>query len=289
MAGWLFIILCAACSVLIAHFFKVVEFRGLDTLRVLTVNYFIATLAALTMSQYQMPFNEFSAISDELFGPVLLALFTGVLFITNYFVYSKSVHHNGVGISVAAMRISLIIPVLLSILWYLEVLTVLQWIGILMVFITLFLLLPNKKELMKEPFSAAWLLILIFVFTGVGDASLKVYEEEFSDLLLKQQFMALVFLTALLIGAVTITIQNKWKIKKEELLMGTAIGIPNLLSAIFLIAALEQLSGAIVYSAVNVLTVAGATLLGIIRWSDRFTRLQWTGIILALIAILLLI
>ncbi len=288
MAGWLFIILCAAFSVLIAHFFKVVEFRKLDTLRVLTVNYFIATIAAAALSHYQQPFGEFSVSAGELFWPAVLALFTGLLFITNYFVYSKSVHHNGVGISVAAMRISLIIPVLLSILWYLEELAALQWTGILIVFVTLFLLLPKKKDLLKEPLSAAWLLILIFLFTGVGDASLKVYEEEFSGILLKQQFMAMVFFTSFLIGIAVVTIQKKWALKKQELLMGAAIGIPNLLAAIFLIAALEQLSGAIVYSAVNVLTVAGATLLGIIRWGDRFTKLQWSGIILALIAILLL-
>ncbi len=289
MAGWFFIILCAAFSVLIAHLFKVVEFRKLDTLRVLTTNYFIATLTALAMSHYQQPITAFSVSGEALFWPLLLAVFTGILFITNFFVYSKSVHYNGVGISVAAMRISLIIPVLFSILWYLEILTMLQWAGIIMVFITLFLLLPNKKDLLKEPFSAGWLLILIFLFTGVGDALLKIFEEEFSGFLLKQQFMAMVFFSALLIGIVTITFQKKWAFKKQELLMGAVIGIPNLLTAIFLIAALEQLSGAIVYSAVNVLTVAGATILGIIRWGDRFTKLQWAGIILAVTSILFMI
>jgi drug/metabolite transporter (DMT)-like permease len=289
MGGWLFILLCAACSVLIAHFFKVVEFRKLNTVRVLTINYLIATITAVLMSGYQQPFSEISISAGDIYGPFLLAIFTGTLFITNFFIYSKSVHYNGVGISVAAMRISLIIPVLLSILWYLEMLSPLQWAGVFMVFITLFLLLPNKNDLLKEPFSAAWLLVLIFVFTGVGDASLKVYEEEFSGLLLKQQFMAMVFFTALFIGAAVLTVQKKWKLKKQELLLGAAIGIPNLLTAIFLIEALERMNGAIVYSAVNVLTVAGATILGIVRWSDRFTRLQWTGIILAVIAILVLI
>ena len=286
MTGWTFIILCAVSSVLIAHFFKITESRNLSTVNVLTVNYLIATVAAFVMAfRHGSPDVNFG----ELGPSVILAIFVGVVFIANFFIYSKSVFHNGVGISVAAMRISLLIPVLLSTLWYFELLTFGQWIGVALVFVTLFLLLPNKRKMLREPFSAAWLLPLLFIGTGIGDASLKVYEVEFSATLSKELFMGFVFLTAFIVGLTVILTKKRRKIIKAEWLIGMAIGIPNLLTAIFLIAALERMNGAVVYSAVNVLTVLGATLLGVIRWKDRFTKIQWMGIFLTLISILLLI
>ncbi len=286
MIGWVYIVLCAATSVLIAHLLKVIEFKNFDTIRVLTINYLVAFTVAFGTSGL----NSFAELQiADISGPLFLAAFTGFFFIANFFIYSKSVFHNGVGISIAAMRISLLIPVLLSTLWYLEYLDFWQWIGVSLVFVTLFLLLPNKRKMLREPFSAAWLLLLLFLGTGIGDASLKVYEAEFSGLLSKQQFMGFVFLTAFLLGVVTIAVRNRWAFTKGELLLGIAIGIPNLYTSIFLIEALERMSGGVVYSSVNVLTVLGGTILGVMKWGDRLTKVQWTGIFLTLISILLLI
>ncbi len=286
MAGWGFIILCASTSVLLAHLFKITEYKKLNTTRVLTVNYFIATLfAAILAIREGVTFPEIS----ELSVPFIFAMAVGFVFIANFFIYSKSVHLNGVGISVAAMRVSLLVPVFTAILWYQEVLSTLQWIGIIIVFGALFLLLPNKRKLIKEPLSAGWLLVILFIGTGIGDASLMVYEEEFSVEIPKELFMGAVFFAAFLIGSSVLVIRKKTSFNKQEWLMGAAIGIPNLLTSIFLIRALEQLSGAIVYSSVNVLTVLGATFLGVFRWGDQFTKAQWTGIFLALAAILLLL
>lgn len=287
MTGWLFILLCAGTSILIAHLFKITEYKKLNTTRVLTVNYLIATFVAVILA-FKSDTLTIPQVS-ELSVPIFFAAAVGFVFIANFFVYSKSVHLNGVGISVAAMRISLLVPVFTSILWYKEILTALQWGGIVIVFATLFLLLPNKRKLLREPFSAGWLLVILFVGTGIGDSSLMVYEEEFSAQISKELFMGGVFFSAFLIGSLMLIIRRNFAFKKEEWIMGTAIGIPNLLTSIFLILALEQLSGAIVYSSVNVLTVLGATCLGVFRWGDQFTKAQWTGIALALLAILLLI
>lgn len=286
ITGWVYIILCAASSVLIAHLLKVAENRKLNTVRVLTVNYLTATIIAASTTGFdqisQLDFSE---------GMYAIALGTvvGVIFIANFFIYSKSVHHNGVGISVAAMRISLIVPVLLSTAWYLELLSFRQWVGVVMVFVTLFLLLPNKRKMLREPFSAAWLLVLLFIGTGLGDSSLKIYEVEFSSLLSKEHFMGIVFFTAFLIGMIVVTLRGNWKFKTPEIMLGIAIGIPNLYTAIFLIEALERMNGAVVYSSVNVLTVLGGTLLGIIKWGDILTKIQWAGIVLTVITILFLI
>ncbi len=286
MAGWVFIFLCAASSILIAHFFKVTEYRKLNTTRVLTVNYLIATIFAAVLAVRE---GVSVPQMNDITIAVIFAAAIGFVFIANFFIYSKSVHLNGVGITVAAMRVSLLVPVFISILWYQEVLSTPQWLGILIVFGALFLLLPNKRKLIKEPFSAGWLLVVLFIGTGVGDASLMVYETELSSVFSKEIFMGIVFFSAFLIGLTVLILKKNYAIKKEEWIMGAAIGVPNLLTSIFLILALEQLSGAIVYSSVNILTVLGATFVGVFRWKDHFTKLQWAGIGAAVVAILLLL
>lgn len=288
MAGLSFIFLSAVNSVIIAHFLKVTETRSLDTVRVLTVNYFVASSSALLYTFSKgLPDVDF----EVFFQPFLLSVGVGVVFIANYFIYSKSVFYNGVGISIATMRISLIIPVLLSTVWYLEILTIYQWSGIVLVFITLFLLLPNKKSFIKTDYSLSngWLLLLLFLGTGIGEASLKYYEMEYTQWISKELFMGMVFLTAFWIGMIYILWKKSWQFTKEEIFVGFAIGIPNLLASIFLISALELMNGAVVYSSVNILTVLGGTLLGVLYWKDRFSKMQWMGIFLTMAAIILLV
>ena len=288
MTGLLFIVFSAVTSVISAHFLKITESRSLNTVRVLTVNYLVATSAALL-------FTFKSGLPDSnlevLYQPLLLSVGVGIIFIANFFIYSKSVHHNGVGISIATMRISLIIPVLLSTVWYLEVLTTYQWCGVLLVFVTLFLLLPVKGKSIKtdQLLNKGWLLLLLFLGTGIGDASLKYYEMEYSHLISKEFFMGMVFMTAFWIGIIYVLWKKNWKFTKKEIIVGIAIGIPNLLTSIFLISALELMNGAVVYSSVNVLTVLGGTLLGVLYWKDHFSKKQWIGIFLTLWAIVLLV
>jgi drug/metabolite transporter (DMT)-like permease len=285
MTGWLFILMSSGCSVLIAHLLRLIEFKKMDTLRVLTVNYLVATIVAfLTVENTPAEYN-FTVLSPV----IILSTCAGVIFIANFFIYSKSVFNNGVGVSVAAMRISLIIPVLLSTFWYQEYLRGREWIGILLVFITLIFLLPDKRNLFKSPYNSAWFLVLLFFFTGLGDSSLKVYEADFSMLITQELFVGFIFFASSLAGILTLIIRRNLAFNRYEYFLGAVIGIPNLYSAIFLIEALSLMSGGIVYSVTNLLTVIGATFLGILRWGDKLTTAQWIGLGLTLISILLLI
>lgn len=285
MTGWIFILASSFCSVLIAHLLKVTEFKKLSTTKVLTVNYVIASLVAFLSPVGGAEFN-FSITNA--WPALLLAIIVGFIFIANFFIYSKSVSKNGVGISVAAMRMSLLIPVLLSTFWYMEFMSTRQWIGFVTVIVALFLLLPNKRTMLQEPKSAAWLLVLLFLGTGLGDGSLKIFEVDYSSYLTKEQFMGTVFLSATLVGFGAVLINENLRFSRQELGMGILVGIPNLYSAIFLIEALEIMNGAIAYSVVNTLTVLGATVLGMIRWGDIVTPAQWAGIAATLFSILLL-
>lgn len=283
---YLYLLLSSACSLTIAHLLKVTEVKNLRTLNTLTVNYLVAGIFAL-----------FVGYTDELGSTLashatVLLLFCGIVgafFIGNFVAYSKSVHTNGVGITIAAMRLSLLVPVVISIYWYAEYLSFIKIIGIVGVFGAMLLLIPKKNNVKIGSLSASWLLVLIFVLTGFADASLKIYEEEFSANLNELTFMGLVFAAAFVIGLAISFFRKGKLITKQEAMLGAAIGIPNLYSSIFLIYALGGISGSIAYPVVNILNVLGGTLLGLFIWDDTVTTKQWAGILAAIIAIMLLL
>lgn len=284
--AYVFLVLSSVCSLTIAHLLKVTETKNLRTLNTLTVNYIIAAIFALFVGYEGKMESTFVSHSTIL---LLFCIVVGAFFIGNFVAYSKSVHTNGVGITITAMRLSLLIPVVISIYWYAEYLSGLKIAGILGVFGAMLLLIPKKNDIKIGSISASWLLVLIFVLSGFADASLKIYEEEFSTNLNELTFMGLVFLGAFIIGLIVAIFRKGPLITKKEALLGAAIGIPNLYSSIFLIYALGGISGSIAYPIVNILNVLGGTFLGLIIWNDQVSTKQWAGIATAVIAIILLI
>jgi drug/metabolite transporter (DMT)-like permease len=284
--AYVFLVLSSVCSLTIAHLLKVTETKNLRTLNTLAVNYIVAAVFALFVGYEGSPGSALVSHSTIL---LLFCGIVGAFFIGNFVTYSKSVHTNGVGITIAAMRLSLLIPVVISIYWYAEYLSGFKIVGMVGVFGAMLLLIPKKNDIKIGSISASWLLILIFVLSGFADASLKIYEEEFSTSLNELNFMGLVFIGAFLIGLIVALFRKGPLLTKKEALLGAAIGIPNLYSSIFLIYALGGISGSVAYPIVNILNVLGGTFLGLIIWNDRVSTKQWFGIATAVIAIILLI
>lgn len=283
--AYFFILLSAVCSLLIAHFLKVAEVKKLRTLNTLTVNYLVAAVVAGAWGWIQ-------SAGIAIHGGILLLVFclvTGVFFISNFIAYSKSVHANGVGVTITAMRLSLLVPVLLSVCLYNEYLNATEFVGVGLVFSALVLLIPKKNKVKTGRINAGWLLLILFLLSGFADASLKIYKEEFSAQLNESLFMGMVFLGAFVIGVAACIVRKGPLLTKQECKLGSMIGIPNLYSSIFLIFALDDISGSIAYPMVNILNVAGGTALGLIRWNDTISSLQWTGLGIALIAIIILL
>ena len=286
MYAWLFLLLSSCCSLAIVHLLKVTEIGSYRTLNTLTVNYLVGGATALFFGWDNGELNWFGSDGTWL---LLFTVFIGAIFIANFLVYSKSVHSNGMGVSVTAMRVSLMVPVLLSILIYNETVTIFKIAGLVLVILAIGLLVPKKRNVRFGNIHAGWLLVILFLFSGLADASLKIYEEDFSLQINELWFMGGIFLSAFVMGILFCTARKGPLITGREFLAGTLIGIPNLYSSIFLIYALKEIDGAVAYPVVNVLNVVGGTILGRWFWKDQVSRLQWFGITVALIALLILL
>ena len=131
--GLLFASLSVLCSLAIAHLLKIVRKDNLRLIQVLGINYLIASIISFFSNPGTIPsFNELGVIPFAAFA-------VGAIFIANLFVYSASIHQIGMGISIAAMRMSLIIPIGLSLWFFGEKVEVSTYSGILFVFIAFFL------------------------------------------------------------------------------------------------------------------------------------------------------
>ncbi len=282
MAGLVYILASVGCSIAIAHLLKLARNKELSIIPILTVNY----LTAAFISGFQIEHLE--TVTQAAPVTVIFAFLTGSLFIINFFLYSFSLHNNGVGVSVAAMRLSLVLPVIVSLFWYKEFVNTFNYIGIVIVFIALFLLLPKlQMKGQQKVFSHS--LLLLFILNGLVDILLKVYDREFTTALPKEAFLALIFSSAFFLGLGYLAVKGNIGFTRKHVMYGILVGIVNLYSSYFILLALEMLEGALVFSLSNILNVLLGTLLGIFYWKDVLSRTQIVGLIAAIIAIILLI
>lgn len=282
--GHFFIALSVCSSLIIAHFLKLSERSDSRILNVLSVNYLTAACIGFFISDYEAPlFNEDS------FPVIIIALLLGIIFIINLYVYSSSIDKIGMGISITAMRISLVIPIFVSLIIYNEHISYLGFAGIVLVLFSLYLLIPGMKSKESLGVRTAFYPILIFLFSGFIDVMLKVFEREYNHILSEYTFLGFIFFSAFISGIIILVRKKELSFKPKEILYGIIIGVANLYSSFFLLLALKEMSGSMVFSLTNISTVLIGTIIGVLVWKDQLTLKQKMGLIGASLSILLLI
>ena len=282
--AFVYIALSVACSLAIAHFLKLVRKSNLRVLNVLTVNYLAAVLISLAAS----PEGSFlqGGIPDYIY---LFAGILGLIFISNFWVYSASLNKMGMGISIAAMRMSLVIPISLSLFIYLEPLKPVQYAGIALVLLAFYLMLPRFKGEFSAKRTDSFFPVLLFLMTGIADASMKFYERELISILPEYSFLSLIFLSAFIIGVIALLVRKELDFSIKEVFYGFVIGLANLYTSFFLISALGEMPGSVVFPLVNVSNVVIGAIIGILFWKDSLTIKQKAGLITAILSILILV
>lgn len=148
--GYTFIFSSVLCSLALAHLLKLSKRSEPRLINILTINYLIASVISFFISDFELIRSTSFTGSG-----VIVAVFLGSIFIANLFVYSAALDKIGMGISIAAMCMSLIIPITLSLFLYDESIQLYKYGGIILVFIAMFLMIPKVEIIASTPFSAA--------------------------------------------------------------------------------------------------------------------------------------
>ena len=271
----LFTILCSSS---IAIILKFNDTKKGEPIVILAGNYFVASFTATVL----MLFSESKRFSIEtlVFGCLL-----GLLFVVSFYIYAKAISYAGTALATTSSRLSVIIPFILSIIIFDEEPGLNQLIGFAFTIITFIFFYFSVKGNHSKDDSIIKYVVLLAVFIGIGinDFAMKIFkswrpaEEE-------PYFIIFIFSSAFIYSLSYILI-NKIKIERQTLIWGLVLGLPNVFSTIFLLAALTFLPAIIVYPLMNIGIIVLTTVLAFIFWRERPNRWGVFALIVASLAI----
>jgi len=276
-----FLLLVILCSTSIALILKHNSTRKGEAIVLLAGNYLVASLIGLTL--LTLNDEKIFSIYTLLFGAGL-----GLMFVLSFFAFAKAISYAGTGLATTSSRLSVIIPILLSIIIYDELPNELHLLGFLFTVITFILFYFSVKGNHKDGEGSLKYLFLIAVFIGIGinDFAIKVFKNWRSE---QEEpfFVFFIFSSAFVYSSIYIIIK-KIKIIRQTALWGLVLGIPNVFSTIFLLAALALLPAILVYPLMNVGIILFTTLAAFIIWKEKLNRWGVLALASGLLAILFL-
>lgn len=278
--------LSICCSSLIFVIFKLYSVYKIDTVYAIITNYIVACLVAI--------FFYSGDISPSQIGQkpwFLGTLLLGFLFILVFNLIAKTSQSVGVSVASVATKMSLVIPVVFGVLMYKEELGALKVVGIVLALAAVYFASVKEKQIAIKK-SALILPVLVFLGSGIIDASIKYAQEVHIEESEFPLFSATVFASAAFVGLIFIglkALKTPLRINLRNVLGGIALGIPNYFSIYYLLRALQNpsLTSASVFTINNVAIVMLSTLLGILLFKEQLSAKNWGGIALAIISIIL--
>lgn len=235
-------------------------------------NYLVCSVIALV---YCRMFSNDAVLSG--FSAV-----NGFLYLAGFVLMQWNIHHNGVVMSSTFMKLGLLVPILASMIFFSEVPTLTQMIGLCFALISIVLLKEKQasQKLIMGP------LIFMLICGGMTDFTSKIFEQQFLPEL-KDMFLLLTFFSAMVFCCLLMMIK-KQRIGKNELLYGIFVGIPNYFSARFLLMALTSVDAIIAYPTYSVATILVVTVFGRILFQEKLSSRQIKVMTLILASLILL-
>lgn len=274
------LILTILLTVVLFICFKEFSKRNINTHQAITFNYLTASLLAFIFYEKSISFIEIIN-SSWIFPTIAL----GVFFIIMFNVMAKTTQRLGISIASMASKISLIIPVIGALLLQENNISYTNGLGILIAIIAIYLAFKKKHNSNQSIYIA----IILFFGTGILDMCLDYIQHNLlENNNQSSQFIIVVFFIAFIAGLIKI-ILSKEKIKSRNIIAGIFLGIPNYLSIYYVLISLEKLGGVIVFPILNISVVLLSTILSFFVYKEYLNKLNWTGIILACISIILIL
>ncbi|SEL35913.1 EamA-like transporter family protein [Carnobacterium iners] len=299
-----YLTLAIICSASIALIFKYTEGTNANRYVITNANYFIAFAISLFLifskgllfgitreSSFATEFSLLSSNNDYILSPyssIIWGLIIGGIFGSFFFLsfvyYQKSIKENGVGISGTIAKLGILIPMIFSIVIWKEFPSTIQWIGIILSLVSILIVNLSQKSL--EKFDVKPTIIFLFIFGGMAEFSSKFYQKyALNDY--KDVFLFALFFVAFLIS-IFYTFRKKGEIMKKDILIGFAVGIPNLFSSYFLILALATLKTSVVFPIYSAGSIVLINIGGFLLFKEKITRKNQVAIILTIIALILI-
>ncbi|WP_062060533.1 EamA family transporter [Aquimarina longa] len=283
----IYLILSVLASSLIFVIFKVFPKYNIDTLQAIIINYVVASISGIIA--YSEPIDiTYISKKDWFYGTMIL----GIIFISVFNLMAITTQKNGLSVAAVATKMSLVIPIIFGIIAYQESTGILKIIGVLIALIAVYLAAIKTTENSSMLKGNLIFPILVFIGSGVIDTSIKFLETHYVTKNDIPIFSATIFGFAAFTGTAILIYKasiGNLKISLKNIIAGIILGVPNYFSIYFLIKALrhDNMDSSAVFTINNVAILLVSTTLGILFFKEKLTLKNWTGIILAIVSIIL--
>jgi drug/metabolite transporter (DMT)-like permease len=203
--------------------FKFIGKRGLEQFPIIIINYITCfVLGNLVLGERHL--LRLQTLSTEGFLP-LVSL--GILFVGTFFLMAKSTNESGAAASSMASKMSMIIPIIASVLFWGETISIQMILGIVLAIASVYIISRVGQEVKvgqevgpsHPPKKFNVILILVFLGSGTVDTLLNVFKQLNYNQFDNEQKAALTFGGAMVAGLLVWMLKPKTK-PKTKLRMG---------------------------------------------------------------------
>jgi drug/metabolite transporter (DMT)-like permease len=278
----LFLILSIICSVTVGAIFKFTRVYSLNVIQIIAANY----VAALVFCYL---FFSPNLETLETTSPWKIYTALGILLPSVFLFLAASIKYMGIVKTDAAQRLSLFIPILAA--WFLfeEHFNTLKISALLVGFPALLFILAKPTSNQENKWIYPALVLLGFGIIDILFKQIALYTT-----LPFTTSLFVVFAIALVIMGIVVGYEilfRKAKISSKSLLFGVLVGIFNFGNIFFYLKAHQAFSQnpSTVFAGMNMGVIIIGSLVGILIFKEKVTKLNVTGLFLALVAIVLIV
>jgi drug/metabolite transporter (DMT)-like permease len=278
----LFLVLSILCSVVVGVIFKITRKYNTNPIQIVAVNYLIAlALCYFTFSPNLAEVNSNS--------PWNIYIAIGVLLPFVFLSLVASIKHIGIVKTDAAQRLSLFIPILAAWLIFKEEFNSYKVAGIIIGFLALLFILRKQSENKENK----WLYpAAVLIGFGVIDILFKQIALYTSLPYPTSLFVVfcIAFAVAILIAIYEIAVK-KVNLELKNILFGALVGIFNFGNILFYLKAHKAFADnpSTVFAGMNMGVIILGSLVGLLFFKEKLSKINFIGIFLALISIIFIV
>lgn len=284
------LIIAIACSAFIFVLFRLFPRFGIDTFQAIVVNYFVACVCGLFFYGKDLNISNLASGNWHLF-----ALMVAVLLISLFVIMGLSSQQNGVSMTSVAVKMSMALSVILMVFVYNEPIYFTKFSGVVLALLGVLLISwPEKKNDTEPKQSSWWMLLVLFLGSGLLDFLLNYIQKNQLETLSTPIFSAFSFGMAGILGVIVwimLPKKSKTKVEAKHIMAGIILGIPNFFSIYLLLAAYKETGwqDSVVLATINVSIVVLCTAIGLFAFKEELNVRKTFGIVAAVAAIVLLV
>lgn len=281
----IYIIIAICCNITVGVLFKLARRYRINAEQAIVWNY----LMAIIMSWFF--FDPQLTITGN--APYTIYIALGILLPVMFVVISRSIRYTGIVRTDVAQRLSLFIPIIAAYFLFKEIFSLNRIGGIALGFLAITCSIPWQKQTSAAGHQKVSWLYPVTVFIGMGIIDVLFKQLAQTRTMPYTSALFVVFLLAFLLSGTVLLymfLSRKMKFEWINFVCGLVLGLFNFGNILFYLKAHQALAEtpSVVFSAMNIGVIILGSLVGLLIFKEKLTKLNYAGIALAIISILVI-